>query len=127
MGTGRFEMVVEASSSRFDANDTRWIGQVTDLHDTLRVQGADVSKTFTPVAGRKGGIEEIIVALGTAGVFSAAVTAFRAWLARDRGRSLRIRTKVDGKEKVFEVSGTAADDATLKELMQIAVGEVGKS
>jgi hypothetical protein len=123
--TPQFEVVVEARSARFDENDARWLGQVKDLHDGLREQAGDVRKVVTPVAGRKGGIEEVILALGSAGAFTAAVTVFKAWIARDRGRTLTIRTKVDGKESQFEVSGTAADDATLKKLMEMAVGRVG--
>src|SRR5262245_42309357 len=94
------DIVVEAASGRFDENDPRWQAQVADLHETLKTAGGDVKKRITPVPGRKGGIEEVILALGSAGVFTNAITAFRSWLKRDRGRELKLKATVDG--KVFE-------------------------
>ena len=121
-GVPRVELVIAATSARFDENDARWVDQVADLHQTLRAQGVDVRREIFPVPGRKGGIEQVVLALGSAGVFTNLVTAFKSWIKRDRGRALRISVKVDGKVREYEVSGTDADDATLKELMKVAVG-----
>jgi hypothetical protein len=119
------EVVIEPSSGRFDENDPRWQEQVADLHATLKTAGGDVRKRVTPVPGRKGGIEEVILALGSGGVFTGAVAVFRSWLKRDKGRALRLKATVDGKVFEFEVTGTDADDATLKRFMNIALAKFG--
>ena len=119
------EVVVETSSQRFDENDPRWQEQVADLHATLKTAGGDVTKRITPVPGRKGGIEQVILALGSAGVFTTAISAFRSWLKRDKGRELKLKATVDGKVFEFEVTGTDADDATLKRFMNVALAKFG--
>lgn len=112
------ELVIAASNAAYDENDPRWTGQVADLHDKLRSEAGDVRRKVTPVAGKKGGIEQVILALGSAGAFSAAVAVIKMWLARDRQRVLEVSATVAGKKHAWKVAGTDATDDTLKELMR---------
>lgn len=124
--TGRpVELVLEARNAEYDENDPRWAGQVADLHDMLRSEAGDVRRQITPVAGRKGGIEQVILALGSAGAFSAAVAVIRMWLARDRKRVLEVSATVAGKKRAWKVAGTDATDDTLKEMMREVMSLTG--
>lgn len=71
--------------------------------------------------GTKGGIDVIILALGSAGVFTAAVEFFRAWLQRDRTRSLEVTHTVDGREETIVIRGEAISDDVVATLAS-AVG-----
>src|SRR5262249_31093413 len=81
---------LEALSTRYDESDQRWILQVVDRVEQRRDDVGAVQRRREASPGQKGATETLILALGSAGAFQAAVTVFRAWLARDRSRSLRL-------------------------------------
>ena len=80
---------------------------------TLIFQADDFRQEVEPVEGKKGGIETIIVALGTAGAFKAIVETFAHWLKRDRSRHIRLTTKQGGEERVIEVDANGIDAGTI--------------
>ena len=49
--------------------------------------------------GTKGGADQVIVALGSAGSFTAVVDCLRAWLGRDRDRRIDVRWVENGAER----------------------------
>lgn len=116
------EFSIKPLSSAYDANDSRWISQVETLLGSLKVNVGEVRKEVTPVAGQKGGLVDIIVALGSAGAITAAVEVFRAWLGRDATRSIEIVTMVDGVEKKIAITGTNIS----KELIAQALKQAAK-
>jgi hypothetical protein len=75
-------------SDRYDEEDERWREQVADLVHELRVETDAMKVSRTPVPGTKGSVDELILTLGSAGVFTTAVDVLRAWLARDKTRSV---------------------------------------
>jgi len=116
---------IMAESEKFEPSDDRWIQQVNALLADLQADVGKVQKEVVPVEGHKGGIETIILALGSAGAITAAVEIFKAWLGRDRTRSLRFSTIKDGKEKTVTVTGEGMSKETIKELMQFGLQEGG--
>jgi hypothetical protein len=69
-------------SDRFDPNDVRWARQVDGLWRALEEQAGVVQRSIVQVPGKKGGVDVIILALGSAGAISAAVEVIRMWLGR---------------------------------------------
>lgn len=108
------ELVIEAKSEKFDDNDPRWLEQVQELHKDLQSEVGDVRKKVTPVEGGKGGIEAIILALGSAGAFSALVQIVKAWLNKDRTRVINVSVKDGDKEKTVTVSGANISEELFK-------------
>ncbi len=105
---GIFTIGVVPRSDRYDAEDDRWRDQVADLSHDLRVQTESLQIRRSAVPGTKGTIDELVLALGSAGVFTAAVDVLRAWLSRDRTRSVDL-TYVDDEGRSQHLSVTAAN------------------
>jgi hypothetical protein len=84
------EMSLLFGNSRYDDDDARWRVQVGDLAGELRREAGPVRVNRTAVAGTKGTVDQMILTLGSAGVFTTAVEVLRAWLARDKHRSVEI-------------------------------------
>jgi Effector Associated Constant Component 1 len=84
------ELSLVFHNSRYDDDDPRWRVQVGDLAGDLRREAGPVRVGRTPVAGAKGTVDQLILTLGSAGVFEATVALLRAWLARDKHRSVEI-------------------------------------
>ena len=113
------EIEFTAESGRYDADDSRWLEQVAQLYHTLRQEGAAIRTVSAPAAGSKGTLETVIVALGSAQVFTAAVEVFRAWLARDRSRSLSIMVGRGETSRRVEIRSSDLDPEGLRELANL--------
>ncbi|MFX0200703.1 MAG: hypothetical protein ACFFCW_31675 [Candidatus Hodarchaeota archaeon] len=116
----QFEMTIEAINEDYNPNDDRWIKQINQLYLDLQSEVGNVRKEVIPQEGRKGGLESIILALGSAGVITAAVDIFRAWLGRDRSRQLKLTTRVGNEVKEIVVSGTGISSASLEKFLGVA-------
>ena len=112
-------------SDHFDLNDARWARQVSTLLVDLEENAGTVRWRSSPARGTKGGTEAIILALGSAGAITAMVEVIKAWLTRDRSRSLEIVTVDEGPgRRVVTIRGDHIDDKTLHEAIR-AVAEIG--
>ena len=95
------------NSARYDADDDRWRDQVADLVRELKVETDALSVVRTPVPGTKGSLDSLVLALGSAGVFTTALDVLRVWLARDKTRSVDLSyTDRDGKRQRLNVTAT---------------------
>ena len=112
---------LRASSERYDDDDARWREQVTLLVGALRHELGTVEVVSEPEPGSKGGAEAIILALGSAGAFSVALEVFRAWLGRERTRSLSITLDRAGVQQQFTVRATHVDRDGFRELTEFAI------
>src|SRR5262245_25083982 len=117
MADSDLELHIEASSEKFDAGDANWRDQVAQLHESLNDSAGKVRRVETAVDGKKGGFEQIILALGSAGAFTVALGAFKAWLGRDQTRTVTVTAKIDGKEKKVTLKANRLDQ---DEFMQLA-------
>ena len=121
---GAFEVAVEPRNDHYDSDDDGWRDQVATLYADLDAQ-VDTVRRGRPMAGTKGTIDQLIVALGSAGVFSAVVDCWRAWLGRDRDRRIDVRWTEDGVERSVTLTGEAVDNQTVREIAEAAVARVG--
>lgn len=121
---GLFEVAVEPQNDQYDPDDDRWRDQVATLHTDLHAQ-VDMVRRGYPVEGTKGAIDQLIIALGSAGAFSAAVDCLRAWLGRDRDRRINVRWDENGAERSVTLTGEAVDVETIREIAKAAVDRVG--
>src|SRR5262245_9947334 len=113
------ELRLNAQSDRFDADDENWLAQEADLLAELRREVGGVRRDMQAVPGAKGMVETVIMALGSAGAFQAAVGCLRAWLSRDRTRRIELAWSVDGHEETVVLQGTAIDAATFDRLAEL--------
>jgi hypothetical protein len=121
------DLVVWPGSDRYDVGDERWSSQVTALYDQLRRDGATLRTEPTTVPGQKGAASEVILALGSSGALTAAVAAFRAWLARDRSRSLTL-SWADGEERrEIRVQAQDLDDDAFEEIARAAARQFSEA
>jgi hypothetical protein len=121
---GPFEVAVEPRNDQYDPDDDRWRDQAATLYAELDAQ-VDTVRRGRPVEGAKGTIDQLIVALGSAGVFSAVVDCWRAWLGRDRDRRIDLSWDENGVERRVTLTGEAVDVETIREIAKAAVGRVG--
>jgi hypothetical protein len=91
-----------------------------DLDDSV-----DTVRRDRPVAGAKGAVDQIVIAMGSAGVFTAAVDCLRAWLGRDRDRRIDLRWTESGVERSVTLTGEAVDTETMREVAKAAAAQVG--
>jgi hypothetical protein len=122
--TGSFELAVEPRSDDYHPDDDRWRDQVAGLYSALHEQ-ADVVQRGAAVAGTKGTLDTLVVALGSAGAFTATVECLRAWLSRDRSRSIDVRWDDNGTERFVTLSGDAIDVDSVREIAKAAAHRVG--
>jgi hypothetical protein len=108
------DVVVTAESGRYHASDERWLDQVRVLHADLRTEVPGFRIESAVVPGTKGAVDSVILALGSAGAFSSAVTCFKAWLARDKSRRIVVTWTQDGQEERIELEGDAVDAASMR-------------
>lgn len=123
-GDRRLELVVEPRNGDYDPADDRWRAQVGTLYAELADQ-VDTYRRGRSVPGTKGTVDEVILALGSSGALTAAVECFRAWLQRDKSRSIDVRWDEDGVERHVTFSGDNVDTATVKEIARAAAARVG--
>jgi hypothetical protein len=116
------DVSIAAESIRYDQDDERWLAQVNDLYVDLRREVTGFRTQATGVAGTKGVAEAVILSLGSAGAFSAAVQCFKAWLARDKSRRLAVTWTQGGREQRVILVGDAIDGTSLQLLVK-AIGE----
>ena len=121
-----FQLTVNPRNDQYDPDDGRWLDQVGLLYQSLDAQ-VDVIHGQREVPGAKGAIDQLIIALGSAGAFQAAVTCFRAWLERDRDRRIDIRWSSGGAERSVTLTGEAVDVETLRDLAKVAASQAGGS
>jgi hypothetical protein len=114
---------LEPSSERFDPLDERWLAQMAQLTADLRREVGTVNRVSKPQPGVKGDLGSIVMALGSAGAFTAAVEVIKAFVARDQGRAVRLSWHQDGRLESLEVSGTGVDD----DLMDRVVGALDRA
>jgi hypothetical protein len=104
------EVHLEPSSGRFDMTDDRWLDQVGGLIAELREQVGPVERRRQPVAGAKGALDAIVLPLASAGALTGMVEMLKAWLGRDRSRSVKVKWSAEGKVQELELSGNRVDD-----------------
>lgn len=121
---GSFEMALVPRSVDYRPDDDRWHDQVVSLVSELHRQ-VDVERRGAAVDGSKGSLDELVVALGSAGAFTAAVECLRAWLGRDRGRRIDIRWDENGQQRYVTLTGDAIDVDSVREIAKAAARRVG--
>ncbi|MEU8739315.1 hypothetical protein ACFYPK_24315 [Streptomyces halstedii] len=118
MTTGR-ELALRPGSTRFDPEDQAWHDQVATLYAALREEVETVGRSDAPTPGYKGAVEATLLAVGSSGALTAAVACFKAWLARDRTRTLTVTwTDSTGAEQRFHVTGDNIDLQTLTKALE---------
>jgi hypothetical protein len=115
------EVGLTVQNDRYDDDDPRWRDQVADLLHDLRRETGSLESRRTPVAGTKGTVDQVILALGSAGVFTLAVDILRAWLARDKHRAVEMTvTGADGRTHTVRVTAENAGADALEPLIEAA-------
>lgn len=122
---GPFEVAVKPRNDQYDPDDDRWRDQVATLYADLDSQ-VDTVRRDRPVEGAKGAIDQLLIALGSAGAFQAAVDCFRAWLGRDRDRRIDIHWDENGVERSVTLTGEAVDAEAVRQVAKAAVDRVGE-
>jgi len=118
------EIAVEAHNDDYDPDDDRWRDQLAGLYTDLRAQ-VDIVNRGRPAEGTKGAVDQLIIALGSAGAFTCMMECFRAWLKRDRNRRIDLRWNENGEERYLTVTGETVDAETVQEIAKAAVRRVG--
>jgi len=121
---GPFEVAVEPHNDQYDPDAEGWRDQVATLVADLDAH-VDAVRRGRPVEGTKGTVDQLIIALGSAGAFHAVVDCFRAWLGRDRDRRIDVRWDENGVERSVTLTGEAVDVETVREIAKAAVARAG--
>jgi hypothetical protein len=118
------ELRLEPASQRFDATDDRWLDQVASLIVDLRENVGEVDVRRDAVPGAKGALEAIVLPLASAGALTGAVEVLKAWLGRDRSRSVKVTWSGEGELQQLEMSGTKVDDEAFDEVVRSVVAQL---
>jgi Effector Associated Constant Component 1 len=123
--SGHATVGLTALSERYDPDDDRWREQVADLVHDLRVETGTVQHVRVPVPGTKGTLDELVLSLGSAGAFTAAVDMLRIWLGRDKTRSVELTYRDrEGRSQRLNVSSTNATDETLSPIISAVAHQI---
>jgi hypothetical protein len=107
------DVTLQPSSTRYPQHDDRWLAQVADLVSELNRVSAPRLRTGSAVKGAKGAVADIIVSLGSAGVFTGVVQVARGWLGRDSGRAVKVTWFENGSLQSLELTGSKLDESAL--------------
>ena len=121
---GPLRLTVDARNDQYDPDDDRWIDQAGTLYQELRTE-VDVVPGGQAVPGAKGAVDQLVIALGSAGAFQAAVQCFRAWLGRDRDRRIELKWDDGGVKRSITLTGDSMDTATIRDLAMLAAKQAG--
>jgi hypothetical protein len=111
------ELRLEPVSDRFDASDDRWLDQVAGFVTELQDGVGGVERQREPVEGTKGALDSILLSLTSAGALTAAVELLKAWLSRDRSRSVKVSWAADGSVQQLELAGSQVDSAAFDQIV----------
>jgi len=111
------EIILEPLSTKFNSSDARWLSEINELIVDCQRQVGKVKKVHIPQAGKKSGIETLILALGTSGAITALVTVFKSWLARDKTRNIKIKVDKNGEKEEYEISSNGLNIKTIEETL----------
>jgi len=116
---------VMATSDRFDADDDRWLSQVRLLHEDLGREtplvtgpGGASPRSAVILPGTKGGWLPDVAVLLSPAVVAGVVAVVKAWLVRDRDRTVHLAWEVDGRKGEFTATASTADNATLQAALE---------
>lgn len=118
--TTEVQFKIEPINEDYDPSDDRWLDQVNELVNDLQSDVGNVHKEVQAVEGKKGGVEALILALGSAGAITAAVDMFKTWISRDQSRELEISVERGGEVQTFRVSGSRMDKDDIRNFMESA-------
>jgi hypothetical protein len=122
------EATITAGTGRFEEDDQRWLSQVADLKLALHKATGSVAQRRIAEPDSKGAVSDIILALGTAGVVTAAVECFKAWLRRDKTRILTVSWITgEGSMKSVTVTGNEIDQTSFQVLVEAVAKQLGGS
>jgi hypothetical protein len=117
---------LHAHHDSYDDDHPAFRAQVATLETEL-LHGVDgAQRVSRSVPGTKGAVEEVIVALGQAGVLTMTVEMLRVWLRRDRSRSLEIVWTEGGETQTVTVRGEAIGTDVLKPVAEAAAARIGQ-
>ena len=119
-----FEVSIAARNDELHPDDDRWADQQSDLMSQLQHDIGTLSRG-SGQPGAKGGADTVIVALGSAGAFSAMVECFRAWLGRDHARRIDVRWDENGVERHVTLTGEGLDTESVRDIAKAAADRVG--
>lgn len=115
------ELAVSFSSTKFATDSDTWRTQTGEMISELTRGGLSVRKEQSVSPGSRGGIAEVILALGSAGAFSAAMTMFKVWVKRDQTRAVEFRYHAKdrkGSDVVLTLKADQMSDDALKALLE---------
>jgi len=119
--SNKFEIQIDPVSEDYDPNDDRWIEQIDNLLTDCKREAGDIRMETTPEEGKKGGFDAIFLLLDSSQAIGYAFDIFKAWVMRDRTRSLKIKIN-DGKNvKELELSGKGFKKEDLEKYMAMAM------
>ena len=111
---------IDPINQDYDPSDDRWLDQVNELVSDLQRDVGNMHKEVQAVEGKKGGVEALILALGSAGAITAAVEMFKAWISRDQSRELEISVEHGGETRTVRVSASRMDKDDIRNFMESA-------
>jgi hypothetical protein len=119
------EIVVEPHSLDHDPSDARWIDALDELKAgvkaALRDEDGDLDERETDVEGHKGGVDLLVLALGSSGAITAAASAFKAWLVSGRNREIVIKRREGGRVTEVSVKTVGIGEEHLLEQLRAAL------
>lgn len=108
------DVSVDVVGNTYEVGSAAWRDELSTLVDLLEEAGVG-REEWREVPNTKGGVAEIIVALGTSGAITATYLAFRAWLGKAKNRRIRLTNKKTGDS--VEIRG---DELTEKAFIALA-------
>ncbi|WP_205324074.1 hypothetical protein [Glycomyces sp. YM15] len=113
------DVVISAETAKYAPDSPQWRREVAALHSELQSATGAAATRSTPVPGARDGIVQVILALGSSGALISAVQVFRAWLGRDKTRTITATwTDEHGETQRFTLTGENIDQQSLTALSE---------
>jgi hypothetical protein len=91
------------------------------ISDLTAVPALKAGERRTAEAETKGFSVDLVVSLGAPGAIVGLAQIIKAWLSRDRRRSLTVSIRGDGGEKIITIGGEQVSTAALSDALRAAV------
>ncbi|MFB9659066.1 hypothetical protein ACFQS3_13310 [Glycomyces mayteni] len=114
---------ITASTGKYADDSPQWRSELGALYRELESRAGRVAlRSGETQEGHRGTTEAVIIALGSSGAITAAVTCFRLWLDRDKTRTLDVEwTDPDETRHHLRLTGENIDRQSFQALAE-AIG-----
>ncbi|MEU6857886.1 hypothetical protein AB0B28_03270 [Glycomyces sp. NPDC046736] len=113
------EVRIEAETSKYAPDSPQWRNELAELHRMLGSEAGSVSlRPNEGAEGTRGVLETVVLALLSPAAIAGGVACFKAWIGRDKTRSLKVSWSEGDTDRHITLTGENIDQRSMQSLAE---------